>query len=75
MCSFNPIDSQGMTVAAMEALTLGQVLAAGKIGEPRRYLKAIARTIDNPWDIAVCGDLAFPAGAPPRSAWSTPTCP
>ena len=60
VCSFNPIYGQGMTVAAMEALTLRQVLQAGMIDQPLRYFKAIARTINNPWDIAVGADLAFP---------------
>ncbi len=68
VCSFNPVYGQGMTVAAMEAMALRQVLDAGAIGQPRRYFKAIARTIDNPWDIAVGGDLAFPAVEGKRTA-------
>jgi 2-polyprenyl-6-methoxyphenol hydroxylase-like FAD-dependent oxidoreductase len=68
VCSFNPIYGQGMTVAAMEAMTLRQALETGSIGEPHRYFKAIARTIDNPWDIAVGGDLAFPQVAGKRPA-------
>ena len=68
VCSFNPIYGQGMTVAAMEAMTLRRVLEAGTIDQPRRYFKAIARTINNPWDIAVGGDLAFPAVAGKRTA-------
>lgn len=57
VCSFNPIYGQGMTVAAMEAMTPDKVLRAGRIDQPRRYFKEIAATIDNPWDIAVGGDL------------------
>lgn len=67
VCSFNPIYGQGMTVAAMEAMTLRQALKAGTIDQPRRYFKAIARTVNNPWDIAVGGDLAFPAVAGKRT--------
>ena len=48
-------------------MTLRQVLDAGRIDEPRRYFQAISRTIDNPWDIAVGGDLAFPAVAGKRT--------
>jgi 2-polyprenyl-6-methoxyphenol hydroxylase-like FAD-dependent oxidoreductase len=68
VCSFNPVYGQGMTVAAMEAMTLRQVLATGGIEQPRRYFKAIARTIDIPWDIAVGADLAFPAVTGKRTA-------
>jgi 2-polyprenyl-6-methoxyphenol hydroxylase-like FAD-dependent oxidoreductase len=68
VCSFNPIYGQGMTVAAMEAMTLRQALEAGTIDQPRRYFKAIARTINNPWDIAVGGDLAFPVVAGKRTS-------
>ncbi len=68
VCSFNPIYGQGMTVAAMEALTLRQILQAGAIDQPLRYFKAIARTVNNPWDIAVGADLAFPGVEGQRTA-------
>jgi 2-polyprenyl-6-methoxyphenol hydroxylase-like FAD-dependent oxidoreductase len=68
VCSFNPIYAQGMTVAAMEALALRRLLAAGAAGNPRRYFKAIARTADVPWDIAVGADLAFPGVCGKRTA-------
>jgi len=64
---------------AMEAVALRQVLEAGGIDQPRRYFKAIARTINNPWDIAVGGDLAFPNVEGKRTAkvriinWYLPT--
>ncbi len=68
VCSFNPVYGQGMTVSAIEALTLRQALRDGTIDEPRRYFRAIARTIDNAWDMAVGGDLAFPGVAGRRTA-------
>ncbi len=49
-------------------MTLRQVLEADTTVDPRRYFKAIARTINNPWDIAVGADLAFPGVAGKRTA-------
>jgi 2-polyprenyl-6-methoxyphenol hydroxylase-like FAD-dependent oxidoreductase len=60
VCSFNPIYGQGMTAAAVQAGALQRLLAQGEVPTARRYFRAIARTIDTPWDIAVGGDLAFP---------------
>jgi 2-polyprenyl-6-methoxyphenol hydroxylase-like FAD-dependent oxidoreductase len=67
VCSFNPVYGQGMTVAALEALALRQLLASGA-SQPRRYFHAIARLIDVAWDMAVGGDLAFPQVPGPRPA-------
>jgi len=60
VCSFNPIYGQGMTVAAIEALTLRQHLQRSAEPQPRRFLRDIARVIDAPWAMAVGGDLVFP---------------
>jgi 2-polyprenyl-6-methoxyphenol hydroxylase-like FAD-dependent oxidoreductase len=60
VCSFNPIYGQGMTAAAVQASALQRLLARGEVPQPRHYFRAIARTIDTPWDIAVGADLAFP---------------
>jgi 2-polyprenyl-6-methoxyphenol hydroxylase-like FAD-dependent oxidoreductase len=60
LCSFNPIYGQGMSVAALEALTLRRHLERGDKLQPRRFFRDIARLIDVPWDIAAGGDLAFP---------------
>jgi 2-polyprenyl-6-methoxyphenol hydroxylase-like FAD-dependent oxidoreductase len=57
--SFNPVYGQGMTVAALEAVALREVVRQG--GDvTRRFLRAAARRVDNPWDIAVGADLRFP---------------
>jgi 2-polyprenyl-6-methoxyphenol hydroxylase-like FAD-dependent oxidoreductase len=61
LCSFNPIYGQGMTVAAVEAAVLRDCLRERGPGLPRRFYRQAARIIDIPWDIAVGGDLAFPA--------------
>ena len=60
VCSFNPIYGQGMTVAAMEAATLRDLLHNGSPPAPRQYFRRIARIIDTPWEIAVGADLTFP---------------
>jgi 2-polyprenyl-6-methoxyphenol hydroxylase-like FAD-dependent oxidoreductase len=65
VCSFNPVYGQGMTVAALEALTLRRHLQRGIQPQPRRFLRDIARVVDVPWDMAAGGDLVFP-GVPGR---------
>jgi 2-polyprenyl-6-methoxyphenol hydroxylase-like FAD-dependent oxidoreductase len=60
VCSFNPIYGQGMSVAALEALTLRRHLQQGAVPQPRRWFRGLARVVDVPWDIAVGGDLAVP---------------
>lgn len=68
VCSFNPVYGQGMTVAALQALALRKLLAAGRAAAPRRFFADIAAVIDSPWDIAVGSDLAYPQVPGPRSA-------
>jgi 2-polyprenyl-6-methoxyphenol hydroxylase-like FAD-dependent oxidoreductase len=58
--SFNPAYGQGMTVAAMEAVTLQACLAQGTQGLAARFFQQASRLIDIPWIIAVGGDLRFP---------------
>ncbi len=64
--SFNPIYGQGMTVAASEALLLQQQLALGAAGIARRFLRAAAKVVDIPWQLAVGGDLAIDRVPGPR---------
>jgi 2-polyprenyl-6-methoxyphenol hydroxylase-like FAD-dependent oxidoreductase len=68
VCSFNPIYGQGMTVAAVEAITLRGLLARGAVPSARRYFRAIAAVVDVPWGVAVGADLAFPEVPGKRSA-------
>ena len=65
VCSFNPIYGQGMTVAALEALTLRRHLERGVEPQPRHWFRDLARVIDMPWEMSAGGDLAFP-GVPGR---------
>jgi 2-polyprenyl-6-methoxyphenol hydroxylase-like FAD-dependent oxidoreductase len=60
VCSFNPVYGQGMTVAAVEALTLRSHLERGAEPQPRQFFRDISRVVDAPWAMAVGGDLAFP---------------
>jgi len=60
IASFNPIYGQGMSVAALEALTLRRHLERGAAPQPRRFFRDLARVVDVPWDIAAGGDLVFP---------------
>jgi 2-polyprenyl-6-methoxyphenol hydroxylase-like FAD-dependent oxidoreductase len=59
VCSFNPIYGQGMSVAALEAVALRQLLATGEVPSPQRWFATIAPIIDTPWELAVGGDLAI----------------
>jgi hypothetical protein len=69
LSSFNPAYGQGMTVAAVEALALRDLLA-GPVAEAdlaARFFRQAARIIDVPWDIAAGGDLRLPSIPGPRS--------
>ena len=65
ICQFNPLFGQGMSVAAMEAVVLGQLLAKRvKSSDPldglgRDFLVAIQETLDAPWSVAV-SDFVYP---------------
>ena len=61
LCSFNPIYGQGMTVAAVESTVLRDCVRRPGPELPQRFYARAAKVIDIPWDIAVGGDLAFPA--------------
>ncbi|MFJ9660967.1 FAD-dependent oxidoreductase [Streptomyces griseoflavus] len=61
VAAFNPSYGHGMSVAAQGALALRDVLATGPTpGTARRAQRAIARTIDPAWALAVGSDIHFP---------------
>jgi hypothetical protein len=60
VCSFNPIYGQGMSVAAMEAKALDDVLAAGRGRLAPRFFAKARAIVDIPWTIATGEDLRFP---------------
>jgi 2-polyprenyl-6-methoxyphenol hydroxylase-like FAD-dependent oxidoreductase len=60
LCNFNPVYGQGMSVAALNALTLAEHLRQGDEVDPLRFFAAAAPTLDAPWGIAAGADLAAP---------------
>lgn len=60
ICSFNPVYGQGMTVAMLQAQSLGECLQKGSNDLARRYFRAAAKPIGVAWQFAVGGDLSLP---------------
>lgn len=61
--SFNPIYGQGMTIAALEALTLRGLLSDPRAAAPgleRRYFRAVGRLVAEAWETSASSDLRFP---------------
>jgi len=57
VCNFNPIYGQGMTVAALEALTLDACLQKGmQKGFAHMFQKKVARVLAMPWMLATGAD-------------------
>ncbi len=71
ICSFNPVYGQGMTVAALEANALHDILAHGNHKLAKRFFKKARKLIDNPWSITVGGDLRIDGVEGKRSLVST----
>lgn len=57
---FNPVYAQGMTVAALSALTLRNHLHSGAAPDPLRYFADLADdVVDPPWEMTNTVDLSF----------------
>jgi len=67
ICSFNPIYGQGMSVAALEALALGDVLRDGLADVGPRFFTKAAPIVDTPWATAAGNDLRMPETSGARS--------
>src|SRR4029079_17939930 len=63
VCAFNPVYGQGMTTAALGALTLGNTLSenGNPHGLSRRFLKRLGKVINAPWLLATGEDYRYPA--------------
>jgi 2-polyprenyl-6-methoxyphenol hydroxylase-like FAD-dependent oxidoreductase len=63
VCTFNPIYGQGMSVAALEALALRDLLAQHGTGPglARRVQKMVARVTSQPWTMATTEDRRYPS--------------
>lgn len=75
VCAFNPVYGQGMSVAALGAATLGQLLREQPTGDltglSRRYQKALAKLTAVPWQLATGADFRYAeteGGRPDRKA-------
>src|SRR6185369_4974476 len=62
VCAFNPVYGQGMTIAALGALTLRNTLreGAGVRGLSRRFLKRLGKVNKAPWLLATGEDYRYP---------------
>ena len=65
ICSFNPIYGQGMTVAALEAEVLGDLLRRGSDHSPTRFFTQGAKPVRMAWEAAVGADLSMPPDVVP----------
>ncbi|AKG21808.1 FAD-dependent oxidoreductase [Calothrix sp. 336/3] len=60
ICSFNPIYGQGMTVAALEAITLQKCLENGTENLYHRFFKDTSKIVDCAWNIVMSNDMRIP---------------
>lgn len=66
VCSLNPIYGQGMTVAALQALSLREHLRRHPEPQPRVLSRRLARVAAAPWEMATGGDLTLPGARGPK---------
>ncbi|MCV7176362.1 FAD-dependent oxidoreductase [Mycolicibacterium sphagni] len=67
-CSLNPLHGQGMTMAAVQALTLRDCLRAGKTDLPQRFYRDAAEHIGPVWAANRANDRPAPPAAERASA-------
>lgn len=65
LCSFNPVYGQGMSVAAVEALALGECLDAGDDAVGQRFFAAVTDLVGDAWGMAADGDAQYTRASPP----------
>lgn len=60
LCSFNPVYTQGMSVAAMESAALDDCLRQGEVQLAARFFKQVAEIVNVAWSLAAESDLRLP---------------
>ena len=74
-CAFNPIYGQGMSVAALGAMTLDESLRQNNgrdlRGLPRDFQSKLAQVNELPWQLAAASDYRFPATEGKKLDWAT----
>lgn len=60
LCSFNPTYGQGISVAAMEAIALRDLIAGDTLERlPAKFYQAAAKIINIAWSLSAGGDMRF----------------
>jgi hypothetical protein len=63
LCAFDPVYGQGVTVGALQALTLRDSVRSGLSATDSGLLqRRVAATVETPWSIATGADSAFVTG-------------
>jgi len=72
-CAFNPVYGQGMSIAALGALELGQALERDGLrpGFALRFQRRLAKLIKTPWTMATSEDFRTPITEGGRPSWVT----
>jgi 2-polyprenyl-6-methoxyphenol hydroxylase-like FAD-dependent oxidoreductase len=67
IASFNPIYGQGMSVAALDALSLHHALANGGLTDlGSRFFEHASDVVDNVWNLVIGGDFEFSQTTGPK---------
>jgi flavin-dependent dehydrogenase len=67
VCAFNPIYGQGMTTAALGALTLDRCLQQGQTG--LAFQKQLSQVINAPWMMATSEDFRWETTEGGKPSW------
>jgi flavin-dependent dehydrogenase len=73
VCAFNPVYGQGITTAALGALTLDECLQSQQQlnGFTQTFQKKLFKVIQNPWSMATGEDVRWPTTEGGETDWMT----